>query len=633
MNLLIIKTGALGDVLRTSFIAQALKGKYGEKNPKIFWLVSKKAINLLEANEFIDYLISEKNQKELKKIKFDLIINLEESELKCKFTSSLNAKKITGAFWKNNKINYSKDSNYWFNMSIISKLGKEKADRLKRQNKKTHRQITGEMLNINWKAYESTLKLNKMQRKFSNNFKRRNNISNEDLIIGINTGSANTWPKSLPIEKTIELIKKIKKNFNVKILLFGGPNETGRNEQIIAKTKNLLIDTGCKNNLKEVSSLISLCNLFISTDSLLLHISLSLKIKSISLIGPTSHSEIDMYGLGNKIISNSKDVCSYKRKTNCMEKINLNEIINSMEKLICEKITLLITSFKEPKTIGKAIESALNQENFNNFEIIISAPDKETLKVAERYAKKNKNIKLFKDKGKGKSSALNLIFEKINDGILILTDGDVWISNNSIEEIYGKFKNPRVGCVSGRPVPLENKKTKYGFWANFLFESAHKMRKKSKRNRKFLECSGYLFAFRKEKIKKIPLNVAEDTIIPLLFWKKGYEIDYAENAKVFVKNTNNWKDWLKQKTRTSKAHERIKEYMNVKRIPKEKSFKNEIKGIKDLFRYPTNFNQTYWSLQLILARLLMWINVILDTKIKKEKYSDNWERIESTKNN
>ena len=67
MNLLIIKTGALGDVLRTSFIAQALKGKYREKNPKIFWLVSKKAINLLEANEFIDYLISEKNQKELKK--------------------------------------------------------------------------------------------------------------------------------------------------------------------------------------------------------------------------------------------------------------------------------------------------------------------------------------------------------------------------------------------------------------------------------------------------------------------------------------------------------------------------------------------------------------------------------------
>jgi ADP-heptose:LPS heptosyltransferase len=35
MKILIIKTGALGDVVRTSFIAQALKEKYKKLNPDL----------------------------------------------------------------------------------------------------------------------------------------------------------------------------------------------------------------------------------------------------------------------------------------------------------------------------------------------------------------------------------------------------------------------------------------------------------------------------------------------------------------------------------------------------------------------------------------------------------------------
>ena len=36
MNILVIKTGALGDVVRTSFIAQALNDKYKKHNPLVF---------------------------------------------------------------------------------------------------------------------------------------------------------------------------------------------------------------------------------------------------------------------------------------------------------------------------------------------------------------------------------------------------------------------------------------------------------------------------------------------------------------------------------------------------------------------------------------------------------------------
>ena len=49
------------------------------------------------------------------------------------------------------------------------------------------------------------------------------------------------------------------------------------------------------------------------------------------------------------------------------------EIIKIMEKMHDFKIALIITAFKEPKTIGKAIEAALNQKTNYSYEIFAAA--------------------------------------------------------------------------------------------------------------------------------------------------------------------------------------------------------------------------------------------------------------------
>ena len=121
-----------------------------------------------------------------------------------------------------------------------------------------------------------------------------------------------------------------------------------------------------------------------------------------------------------------------------MYKINIEEIMNKLENLLSQKISLLITAFKEPN-ISKAIESAMNQKTRYEYDIIISAPDKDTLDIARKYAKIDKRIKIFQDPGKGKSYALNLLFNKIGTDIFILTDGDVWINDTAITEIANLF--------------------------------------------------------------------------------------------------------------------------------------------------------------------------------------------------
>ncbi len=93
MKILIIKTGALGDVLRTSFIAQALKDKYKNRNLKIFWVVSKQARAFFINNKYVNKIILSEERNKIKNINFDLVINLEESDEDCSFVSSLKTKK------------------------------------------------------------------------------------------------------------------------------------------------------------------------------------------------------------------------------------------------------------------------------------------------------------------------------------------------------------------------------------------------------------------------------------------------------------------------------------------------------------------------------------------------------------
>jgi len=127
------------------------------------------------------------------------------------------------------------------------------------------------------------------------------------------------------------------------------------------------------------------------------------------------------------------------------------------------------------------------------------------------------------------------------------------------------------------------------------------------------------------------LETSEDSIIPYLFWKKGYLIDYADKAKVYVKNPSNWKDWLNQKVRNVKAHENLNKI--APEMPRTKSLMNEIKeGAFFAIRQPKNLKEFFWVIQLYFARLYLYIKTFKELK-KKEAYKDGWREteIESTK--
>lgn len=292
------------------------------------------------------------------------------------------------------------------------------------------------------------------------------------------------------------------------------------------------------------------------------------------------------------------------------------------------KYSVIISSYKESRTIKKAILSFFEQENFNGFEIIVVAPDDETLNAAREAKQTHPDVvKTIKDKGKGKPSALNLAIKETTGEILIYTDGDVRVGEDTIQHLIKPFENPRVGAVSGHPMPINSRKTKFGFWSHLLTQAgAHKIRM-IKNKTGDVECSGYLMAIRKKLMDPLPQDVlCDDPVMSHLALDKGYSTKYAPRAFVFVKFPDNYKDWLNQKIRACTGYTQT--YLKKKK--RMRSFFHEAIRVGWAISYPKNLREFWWMLELLPVRIYIWL-AAYSNKLKRKSFKQVWKRVPSTK--
>lgn len=294
-------------------------------------------------------------------------------------------------------------------------------------------------------------------------------------------------------------------------------------------------------------------------------------------------------------------------------------------------ISIIITAYREEKTIGKAIESFTTQKINEELEILVACPDEATKKVIEDYSKKYPFVKHVQDPGEGKPTALNICFKIAKGDKIIMSDGDVYVSENSINELLEKLKDSKVGAVTGRPMSVNPRSTMWGYFSHLLTDiGAHDTRKKYVAKDRFIVVSGYLFVM-KRLLNEIPKNsLSDDAVMAHIIYNKGYKISYAPEAKVYVKFPTNFKDWIKQKKRSAGGFNQLKQFFpHQKRM---RSFTEEIKeGWYKPFKYPRNFKELIWTINLYFLRLYLWIVIYWDLNIKKKSFKETWVRIESTK--
>ncbi|MDD5053842.1 MAG: glycosyltransferase family 2 protein [Candidatus Nanoarchaeia archaeon] len=290
-------------------------------------------------------------------------------------------------------------------------------------------------------------------------------------------------------------------------------------------------------------------------------------------------------------------------------------------------ISVIITAYNESKTIGKCIKSIASQKIKEPYELLIIAPDKETLDSAK---KANPKARLIKDNAIGKWNALNMGFKKAKGRILILCDGDNYLDKDSINLIIDSFDNEEVGISGGKVLSTNKNKNLMGYWSKLLADAAHKEKLKRRKNKNFIDCSGNLIGLRAGIISELPADLlSEDAYMSKYVWNKGFDTEYVPKAKVYAKYPDNFSDWIKQKRRSAGGYPQLNKYF--KKTPKMRSFLIEaIKGPFYAISYAKNLRELFWSLILFPARLYLWILIFYD-KLTKKKFKQVWKRVESTK--
>jgi heptosyltransferase-2 len=142
MNVLIVKLGATGDVVRTTPLLRRLDGE-------ITWLTAAKNAVLLEDLKTNLRCFSWNDRHLVPDIKYDLIINLEDSLEIGLYLKTLQATQLFGAYVDSqNNLRYTNDSRGWFDLSLISTYGREQADKLKLKNRRTYQELIFEGLSL-----------------------------------------------------------------------------------------------------------------------------------------------------------------------------------------------------------------------------------------------------------------------------------------------------------------------------------------------------------------------------------------------------------------------------------------------------------------------------------------------------
>jgi heptosyltransferase-2 len=140
---------------------------------------------------------------------------------------------------------------------------------------------------------------------FAESYLTNNNISVKDLVIGFHPGCAtlkNHIKRRWEPEKFAALGKRLIKDYNAKILIFGGPEEEILKENItnqISSGNSFVVKT---NTLGESAAVMKRCNLFITNDSSLMHVASALKLNIIALLGPTNPNYIHPWKTNYKIV-------------------------------------------------------------------------------------------------------------------------------------------------------------------------------------------------------------------------------------------------------------------------------------------------------------------------------------------
>ncbi len=337
-KILIINLDAMGDVLMTTAQLKSIKKKFPESS--IFWITLKPADQLLLNNPYVDQVFKYdfESLAILQQLEFDYAYNIDKSQRSASLLNSVSAKHKLG-FGLNGDgkiipLNDGAFYNYQLGMDNHLKF---------KVNQRTGQDYLSETLELDYERNDYVYQFSDEELEFQQKYKNDIGLEENDLIVGFNTGCSNLFPnKKMTVEQHIQVIEQLLNHKKYKILLFGGPEDTKRNEQIAQPFGDKIINTPTTMGIRRGVCFENLAELIITGDSFGMHIAIALKKYVIAWFGLSCWTEIDLYDRGVKLFPKDlfcspcwKKSCPYDLE--CVQQIDLKRIENEVTNYLDSK--------------------------------------------------------------------------------------------------------------------------------------------------------------------------------------------------------------------------------------------------------------------------------------------------------
>ena len=300
-KILIIKLGALGDVLRTTPLLRVLDGD-------ICWVTKKESLPILPAGSpFLGEAVEAGEAlNKLSKRDFDLVLSLDDDPAAARLSSLLNKKALIGSFLDpSGRVAYTDSAAAWFDMGLVSKFGKQKADALKGKNRQTYQEILFRIAGKDFNGEEYILDFEEgpVEKK-----------AGEGLLVGIESRADKRWPS---------------KCWNKYELLADRLRSRGLQVKFFTQRETL------GEYIKDISG----CDLIVTGDTLAMHLGLALKIKVAAIFTCTSPQEIYGYGRLVKVVSPLLEKAFYRQEyvPEAVEAVSLDAVYQAALSLAGDK--------------------------------------------------------------------------------------------------------------------------------------------------------------------------------------------------------------------------------------------------------------------------------------------------------
>lgn len=316
-NLLIIKLGAIGDVIRTTPLISAIKKDH--PNAYIWWLTYSPDIVPSTVDKVLPFTLE--SIVSLQGMHFSKIINLDKDHYACSLASNLKADEVVGYWLSDNKP-------FPANEKAMPKYLTGLFDDVNKANTKNYLEEIFEICGYKFSGEEYELEIKE---------KHNWEIGNRGKgVVGLNTGCGSRWVSRLwKDEYWIELIKNLQAEGYTPILLGG--------EQEDEKNKYFAEQTGAKYfgyfSLNKFITLVNECDLIVTAVTMGMHIAIALKKKIVLMNNIFNKNEFELYGRGIIVEPDKECTCFFSPSCKnpdyfCLEHLEPRKVFSSIKDLL-----------------------------------------------------------------------------------------------------------------------------------------------------------------------------------------------------------------------------------------------------------------------------------------------------------